>query len=107
MRGEYEVKETILKKYLTIAAQLLTEFYKVQIKQLSMKDNTRADVLSKLASPVVIEQKGKFLLEYRDSLSYEAPQIFSLDQGEIWMGPIIRTSQGEESHANKQEIAKL
>ncbi|KAA3473235.1 Retrovirus-related Pol polyprotein from transposon opus [Gossypium australe] len=32
-------------------------------------DNKRADALSKLASSVVIEQKGKILLEYRDTLS--------------------------------------
>ncbi|KAA3465919.1 reverse transcriptase [Gossypium australe] len=50
MGGEYEVNESILKKYHSIATQLLVGFDKIQLKQLSRKDNTRADVLSMLES---------------------------------------------------------
>ncbi|XP_040957772.1 uncharacterized protein [Gossypium hirsutum] len=45
MNGDYEVKEAMLKKYHSVAAQLLIRFDKAQIKQLPRSDNTRADTI--------------------------------------------------------------
>ncbi|KAA3473455.1 reverse transcriptase [Gossypium australe] len=80
---------------------------KVQVRQFSRRDDTREDTLSKLASSVVIEQRGKFLLDYRDTPSYNIPQVLSLDQEETRMTPIIRTLQGKEIHIDRKELAKL
>ncbi|KAA3456870.1 rve domain-containing protein/RVT_3 domain-containing protein [Gossypium australe] len=102
--NEYEVNESVLKKYHSIAAQFLVGFDRIQVKQLSKKDNMYADALSNLASLVVIEQRGKFLLEYRDTPSYNIPQIFSLDQNERWITAIIRMLQGKESHIEKKKV---
>lgn len=106
MSGEYEMKEPILKKYHSIAVQLLTGFDKVQAKQLSIKDNSEANVLSKLASSVIIEQRGNILLEFWDVSSYDMPQIFNLSQEEPWMTIIILTLQGDKNHLDKKELAK-
>ncbi|KAA3467173.1 gag-pol polyprotein [Gossypium australe] len=107
MNGEYGVKEAMLKKYHAIAAQLLAGFDKVQIKQLPISDNTRANALSKLVSPVVIEQRGKILLEHRDTPSYDVPQVLCVDQKETWMTPIVCTVQGTQDNLEKMELVKL
>ncbi|KAA3484815.1 Integrase, catalytic core [Gossypium australe] len=62
LNDEYEVKESRLKKYHSIATQLLARFDKVQVKQVPRSDNTRADALSKLESSIVIEQRGRIML---------------------------------------------
>ncbi|KAA3477201.1 rve domain-containing protein/RVT_3 domain-containing protein [Gossypium australe] len=71
MNDEYEVNEAMLKKYHSITTQLLTGFDK-----LSKNDNTRADAPSKLASSIIIEQRGNILLEPRDTPSYNMPQVY-------------------------------
>ncbi|KAH1098014.1 hypothetical protein J1N35_014935 [Gossypium stocksii] len=48
-------------------------------------ENTKADILSKLASSITIEQRGKFLLKHRVTPSYDTQQVFNLSQEETWM----------------------
>ncbi|KAA3466299.1 pol-polyprotein [Gossypium australe] len=86
MNGKYDVEKVVLKKYHTIAVQLLAGFDK-----LSRKDNTCAGSLSKLASFIIIEQRWKILLQHRETPRYDAPQILSIDQEETWITPIVRT----------------
>lgn len=95
MSSEYDVKEAVLKKYHTMATQLFARFDKAQIKQLLRNNNTRASALSKLASSVIIQKRGKILFEHRETLSYNTSQILYMNQEETWMMPIIRTIQGE------------
>ncbi|XP_016718685.1 uncharacterized protein [Gossypium hirsutum] len=107
MNGEYEIKDAVLKKYHSVATQLLIGFDKVQTKQLPRSDNTCTDALSKLTSSVVIEQRGKVLFEYSDTPSYNVPQVLCIDQEETWMTPIVRTLPGTYDKLDKKKIAKL
>lgn len=75
INDEYNVKEEALKRYHTMVTQLLTGFDEVEIKQLPRNDNTCADALSKLASSIIIEQRGKILLESKEAPSNDSPQI--------------------------------
>ncbi|KAA3461127.1 reverse transcriptase [Gossypium australe] len=84
-------------KYHLVVAQLLTGFDK-----LPRSDNTRAEALSKLASSVVIEQRGKILLEHIDTLSYDVAQVLCIDQEETWMTPIVRTLQDTHGNLDKK-----
>ncbi|KAH1082887.1 hypothetical protein J1N35_022648 [Gossypium stocksii] len=82
-------------------------FDKVPVKQFSRWYDTCANALSKLASSVIIKQRGKFFLDYRDTPSYNVLQVLSLDQEETWMTTIIFTLQGKEIHMDRKELAKL
>ncbi|KAA3466518.1 hypothetical protein EPI10_001606 [Gossypium australe] len=76
-----------------MASRLLVEFCEMHIQQLPGKENARVDVLSKLASSHIIEQKGKILFEHREVLSYEMAQVYSLRREENWMTLTIRMMQ--------------
>ncbi|KAK5775691.1 hypothetical protein PVK06_043614 [Gossypium arboreum] len=103
LNGDYEVNESRLKKYQSIATQLLAGFDKVQVKQVLRSDNTRADALSKLAYSLVIEQSGKILIEHREALSYDTLQVYDIDQEDTWMTPIVHVLQGTNDYLDKKK----
>lgn len=69
---QYEVKEVSPKKYHAITIQLHTQFDKAEVRQLSKIENTKDDILSKLASSITIEQRGNILLEHRATPSCDS-----------------------------------
>ncbi|KAA3484994.1 reverse transcriptase [Gossypium australe] len=77
LNDEYKVKESRLKKYQGIETQLLVGFDKIQ-----------------LASSIVIEQRGKILLDHRESPSYDVLLVYIIDQEYRWMIPIVRALKG-------------
>ncbi|KAA3456053.1 Retrovirus-related Pol polyprotein from transposon 412 family [Gossypium australe] len=82
-------------------------YYVSKIKQLARNDNTRADALSKLASSIVIKQRRKILLEYRDTSIYGMPHVLSINREETWITHIVRTLQGMYDYLDKKELIKL
>ncbi|XP_061356200.1 uncharacterized protein LOC133300639 [Gastrolobium bilobum] len=48
--GSYQAKGPLLAKYLDSARQLIAEFKKVEVSHILRNENSRADILSKLAS---------------------------------------------------------
>ncbi|KAA3461729.1 protein NYNRIN-like [Gossypium australe] len=107
LNGDYEIKELGLKKYHSIATQLLTGFDKEQVKQIPRSDSTQADALSKLASSIVIEQRGKILLEHREAPSYDTLQVYDIDQEDQWMTPIVHILQGTNDYLDKKDLTKV
>ncbi|KAA3469461.1 reverse transcriptase [Gossypium australe] len=95
MNDEYEFKE------------LFAGFGKVQKKQLTRSDNTRTNALSKFASSIVIEQRGKNLLEYRDTPSCDMQQVLTIDQEETLITHLVRTLQGVYDNLDKKELIRL
>ncbi|KAK5825874.1 hypothetical protein PVK06_020749 [Gossypium arboreum] len=77
-----------------------------EVIQLPRNDNMRVDALSKLASSITIEQRGKILLEHKETLSYDVPQVLFATQEETWMTFIIHTLQGKEESQDRKELAK-
>lgn len=102
MNKQYEVNERSLKKYHAIVAQLFTQFGKAEVRQLSKTKNTKADILSKLASSITIEQRGKILLEHRATLSCDSQQVLDLNQEQSWMTLIIKLNKGKLSSSTKK-----
>jgi len=50
VKGEFEVKETILQKYYHLVSNLISKFDSVNIKHIRRENNVRVEVLSRLAT---------------------------------------------------------
>jgi len=50
VKGEFEVKESLLQKYYHLVLNLMSNFKKVQIEYILREHNDRADMLSRLAT---------------------------------------------------------
>ncbi|TYI35324.1 hypothetical protein ES332_A03G068500v1 [Gossypium tomentosum] len=58
------------------------------MKQLYKTENTKFNVLSKLASSITIEQRGKIMLEHKATPSCDTHQVLNLNQEKRWMTTI-------------------
>jgi len=67
IRGDYSAKEPMLQKYLSKVRELLLDFVKFEIKHIPPEENSRADLLSKLAST-------KKTSNYRSVIEQTIPQ---------------------------------
>lgn len=107
MIGEYEVKEANMAKYHSISLELLSKFAKVEIQQISKADNTKADTLSKLVSSIVIKKKRKVITWAQGFPISDHLQVFSVQQEQTWVTPILQTLQGETYGLSRKDLRKL
>ncbi|XP_061364982.1 uncharacterized protein LOC133308378 [Gastrolobium bilobum] len=83
--GSYQAKGPLLAKYLDFARQLITEFEKVEVHHIPRNENSRADILSKLAST-------KGWGNHRTVVEQDIPEpacVMRIAEGKDWRSVII------------------
>ena len=71
----YEAREDSMAKYLEKVKEIIPTFGSFDIKQIPRAENTRADLLSKLATLAPAELPKEVLFEVMKYLSTEEPQL--------------------------------
>ena len=90
VKGLYEAREEIMKKYLSKVQELQKLFHKFTITQIPRSKNKRADALSKLASSTFAHLTKNFLVEIVPHRSIDAKPVSSVEEpGPTWMDPIV------------------
>ncbi|XP_025628583.1 uncharacterized protein [Arachis hypogaea] len=85
VKGEYQVKDPLLEKYLLITKDLISKFSKFDIIHVNREQNTRADVLSKLVTTRQMENTSAL-----SQLTLDKP-IFDLNIMQVrdWRTPFL------------------
>ena len=79
VRGEYETKEDIMKKYLAKVRKAITLFDVFEIEQVPRSQNKRVDALSKLASSSFAHLNNEVLVEVVKQKSIDQVQVLTID----------------------------
>lgn len=93
--GEFQVKEEHLQQYVQLVLEKMKEFESVEVNHVPREQNTRADILSKLASTRTANGNKTVIQEILNEPSIsktEAPfqEVNSIIGVEDWRGPISR-----------------
>ncbi|XP_057444551.1 uncharacterized protein LOC130736779 [Lotus japonicus] len=89
VKGEYQVKDPQLSKYLEVVHRLMMEIEKIRIEHIPRSQNERADVLAKLAST------GR-LSNYQTVIQETLPRS-SIDLVEVKLKAVKTVTEGEPS----------
>ncbi|XP_057457904.1 uncharacterized protein LOC130748677 [Lotus japonicus] len=90
IQGEYQANDAQLAKYLVKAQNLMKQVAKVQINHVPREENTRADILSKLASTKKPGNNKSVIHEVLNSPSIENEEVMAIPMviDQDWMGRI-------------------
>ena len=89
IKGDYEVKEERMQKYVRLTRHLAQEFDKVEFAQIPRSQNMTADEVSKLA---LLEEEGintNLEMEVQKRPSIEEMPMFAVQRVSSWMTPIM------------------
>ncbi|XP_016206094.1 uncharacterized protein LOC107646425 [Arachis ipaensis] len=89
IKGEFQVKDPLLEKYWLITKDLISKFNKFDIIHVNREQNTRADVLSKLATTRQAENTSALSQLTLDKPSFEQDTILSITQVPDWRTPFL------------------
>ncbi|XP_072084723.1 uncharacterized protein [Arachis hypogaea] len=89
IKGEYQIKDPLLEKYWLITKDLISKFNKFDIIHVNREQNTRADVLSKLATTRQAENTPALSQLTLDKPSFEQDTILSIMQVPDWRTPFF------------------
>ncbi|XP_072061995.1 uncharacterized protein [Arachis hypogaea] len=89
IKGEFQVKDPLLEKYWLITKDLISKFKEFNIIHINREQNTRADVLSKLATTRQAENTSALSQLTLDKPSFEQETILSITQVPDWRTPFI------------------
>ncbi|XP_061353964.1 uncharacterized protein LOC133298653, partial [Gastrolobium bilobum] len=101
--GSYQAKGPLLAKYLNSARQLIAEFEKVEVSHIPRNENSRADILSKLAST-------KGWGNHRTVVEQNIPEptcVMQITEGKDWCSTIIDYIENGTLPPQKEEARKL
>ncbi|XP_025703549.1 uncharacterized protein [Arachis hypogaea] len=87
IKGEYQVKDPLLEKYWLITKDLISKFNKFDIIHVNREQNTRADVLSKLAT--TRQAKNTLALSQLTLNKPKQDTILSIMQVPDWRTPFL------------------
>ncbi|XP_072060415.1 uncharacterized protein [Arachis hypogaea] len=90
IKGEFQVKDPLLEKHWLITKDLISKFSKFDIIHVNREQNTRADVLSKLATTRQAEHTSALSQLTLDKLSFEQDTILSIIQVPDWRTPFLK-----------------
>jgi len=88
LKGEFEVKESLLQKYYHLGRNLMPKFKSVQIEHILHEHNVRGDMLLRLAT---IKKKGLHRPVIYINLknpSFSTDEYLAIDEKETWITPI-------------------
>ncbi|XP_071919058.1 uncharacterized protein [Coffea arabica] len=89
IRGEYEVREEVMQRYLSRARQLIAYFESFEIQRIPRSQNKRADALSRLASTSFSTLNKTVLVEILTEPGYLEGTVCPVYPEDTWMGPLI------------------
>ncbi|XP_027173760.1 uncharacterized protein LOC113773352 [Coffea eugenioides] len=89
VRGEYEAKEDIMKKYLAKVREAIALFDVFEIEQVPRSQNKRADALLKLASSSFAHLNNEDLVEVVKQKSIDQVQVLAINSPASWMAPLV------------------
>ncbi|XP_057444393.1 uncharacterized protein LOC130736597 [Lotus japonicus] len=90
IQGEYQAKDAQLAKYLVKTQNLMKQVDKVHINHVPREENTRADILSKLANTKKPGNSKSVIQEVLNSPSIENDEVMAIPMAidQDWMGRI-------------------
>ncbi|XP_016199385.1 uncharacterized protein LOC107640375 [Arachis ipaensis] len=89
IKGEFQVKDPLLEKYWLVTKDLISKFKEFDIIHVNREQNTRADVLSKLATTRQAENTSALSQLTLDKPSFEQDTILSITQVPDWRIPFL------------------
>ncbi|XP_025664549.1 uncharacterized protein [Arachis hypogaea] len=89
IKGEYQVKDPLLEKYWLITKDLISKFSKFDIIHVNREQNTKVDVLSKLATTRQAENTLALSQLTLNKPSFEQDTILSIMQVPDWRIPFL------------------
>nr|XP_025640917.1 uncharacterized protein LOC112735606 [Arachis hypogaea] len=89
IKGEFQVKDPLLEKYWLVTKDLISKFKEFDIIHVNREQNTRADVLSKLATTRQAENTSALSQLTLDKPSFEQDTILSITQVPDWRTPFL------------------
>ncbi|XP_072083537.1 uncharacterized protein [Arachis hypogaea] len=105
IKGEYQVKDPLLEKYWLITKNLISKFSKFEIIHVNREQNTRADVLSKLATTRQTENTPALSQLTLDKPSFEQDTVLSIMQVQDWRTPFLNYINTDEDTPNHSSNA--
>ncbi|XP_027088643.2 uncharacterized protein [Coffea arabica] len=107
VRGEYEAKEDVMKKYLTKVREAIALFDTFEIERVPRSQNKRADALSKQASSSFAHLSKEVLVEVVKQKSIDQIQVLAIDSPTTWMTPLVDFLSSGVLSEDKTETRRL
>ncbi|XP_077223340.1 uncharacterized protein LOC143856945 [Tasmannia lanceolata] len=107
-QGVYEARDERMNKYLAKVRLLASKFKSFEVIRISRTENTKEDVLSKLAASGYTAL-GSICMEFlkKSSIDNEAIEIMQVDYEPCWMDEIIDYLRGGKLLEGKKEARKV
>ncbi|XP_058747024.1 uncharacterized protein LOC131620014 [Vicia villosa] len=109
--GDYQAKNDTLAEYLTFVKEKMKRFSKADVAHIPREHNSRADILSKLAST---RKKGgnksvihEILPRPSISKNAQALQVFAIGDDHCWMTPVYNFLAKDELPADAKEASAI
>src|SRR3954465_3146706 len=109
--GDYQTKNDVLAEYLALVKDRMKKLVKAEVEHIPREHNSRADILSKLAST---RKKGgnKSVIQEilpRPSIgeNTRALQIFAIGDDQCWMTPVYNFLTKDELPADTKEASTI
>ncbi|XP_027090368.1 uncharacterized protein LOC113750588 [Coffea eugenioides] len=107
VRGEYEAKEDVMKKYLAKVQEAIKLFDIFEIERVPRSQNKRADALLKLASSSFAHLSKEVLVEVVKQKSIDQVQVSAIDSLATWMTPLVDFLSSGVLPKDKTEARRL
>nr|XP_027121458.1 uncharacterized protein LOC113738448 [Coffea arabica] len=107
VRGEYEAKEDVMKKYLAKVREVIALFDIFEIERVPISQNKRADALSKLASSSFAHLSKEVLVEVVKQKSIDQVQVLAIDSSATWMTSLMNFLNSGVLPGDKTEAYRL
>ncbi|XP_027155826.1 uncharacterized protein LOC113756302 [Coffea eugenioides] len=107
VRGEYEAKEYVMKKYLAKVQEAIKLFNLFEIERVPRSQNKRADALSKLTSSSFAHLSKEVLVEVVKQKSIDQVQVLAIDSPASWMTPLADFLSSGALPVNKTEARRI
>nr|XP_027122086.1 uncharacterized protein LOC113739037 [Coffea arabica] len=107
VRGEYEAKNEVMKKYLAKVREVVALFGTFEIERVPRSQNKRADAFSKLASSSFAHLSKEVLVEVVKQKSIDQVQVLAIDSSATWMTPLIDFLSSDTLPESKIEARRI
>ncbi|XP_071933070.1 uncharacterized protein [Coffea arabica] len=107
VRGQYETKEDVMKRYLAKVQEAIALFGTFEIERMPRSQNKRADALSKLASSSFAHLSKEVLIEVVKQKSINQVQVLAIDSSATWMTPLVNFLNSGVLPGDKTEARRL
>ena len=107
VRGDFEVKETRMQKYLKLVNQLVSIFLHTEFVQIPRDQNIEADKVARSASADNLGNMNDWKLEEQNSPNINELQTFPIHTSLRWTNPILLFLRDRRLAPNPEEARKI